>query len=77
MGFLVETERQVERHLDSHLGRLPVGDERSRAILEQMREDEIRHGRSGEALGARELPRPVKSLMTAFSRVMTRTAYRI
>jgi ubiquinone biosynthesis monooxygenase Coq7 len=75
MGFLVETECQVERHLDGHLARLPDSDARSRAILEQMREDEIRHGESGKALGAADLPLPVKRAMTAFSKVMTRTAY--
>lgn len=75
MGFLVETESQVERHLDGHLARLPDSDARSRAILEQMREDEVRHGASGEALGAADLPLPVKRAMTAVSRVMTRTAY--
>ncbi len=77
LGFLVETERQVERHLEGHLERLPAGDERSRAILVQMREDEIRHGQSAELLGARELPGPVKAAMKLFSRVMTRTAYRV
>jgi ubiquinone biosynthesis monooxygenase Coq7 len=77
LGFLVETERQVERHLDGHLERLPKGDARSRAILEQMRQDEIRHGQSGEKLGARQLPRPVKLAMSLASRIMTRTAYRI
>jgi ubiquinone biosynthesis monooxygenase Coq7 len=77
LGFLVETERQVEKHLDGHLDRLPPHDQRSRAILEQMREDEIRHGRSGEALGAPELPMPVRAAMRVFSKVMTRSAYRI
>lgn len=75
LGFLVETERQVERHLDGHLEMLPGSDARSRAIIEQMRADEIDHGRSGEALGARELPLPVKAAMKIASRVMTRTAY--
>jgi ubiquinone biosynthesis monooxygenase Coq7 len=77
LAFLVETERQVERHLDGHLERLPPGDERSRAILEQMRRDEIEHGRSGERLGAPEMPAPVKAAMRLISKVMTRTAYRI
>jgi ubiquinone biosynthesis monooxygenase Coq7 len=77
LGFVVETERQVERHLEGHLERLPASDERSRAILIQMREDEVRHGRSAELLGARELPGPVKAAMKLFSRVMTRTAYRL
>lgn len=75
LGFLVETERQVERHLEGHLDRLPLEDRRSRAILEQMRKDEIAHGRSGEALGAEELPQPVRSAMKLMSSVMTRTAY--
>ncbi len=75
LGFLVETERQVERHLDSHLQRLPAEDTRSRAIVEQMRTDEIEHGRSGEALGAHELPLAVKAAMKMASRVMTRSAY--
>jgi ubiquinone biosynthesis monooxygenase Coq7 len=75
MGFLVETECQVERHLDRHLARLPDSDVRSRKILEQMREDEIRHGASGKALGAAELPLPVKRAMNTVAKVMTRTAY--
>ena len=75
LGFLVETERQVERHLDGHLDRLPPTDLRSRAILEQMREDEIRHGRSGQSLGARELPLPVRTAMKLVSKAMTRSAY--
>ena len=75
LGFLVETERQVEKHLDGHLERLPQGDGRSRAIVEQMREDEIAHGRRGEALGARELPGPVRAAMRAASKLMTRLAY--
>lgn len=75
LGFLVETERQVEQHLDGHLGMLPGSDARSRAIIEQMRADEIGHGRSGEALGARELPPAVKAAMKVASTAMTRTAY--
>jgi ubiquinone biosynthesis monooxygenase Coq7 len=75
LGFLSETEAQVEQHLEGHLDRLPPGDRRSRAILEQMRDDENRHGRTGRALGAAELPQPVKAAMRAFSKVMTRTAY--
>jgi len=77
LGFLAETEAQVEKHLDGHLERLPEGDARSRAILEQMRADENRHGQTGRALGGEELPLPIKMAMRAFSRVMTRTAYRI
>jgi ubiquinone biosynthesis monooxygenase Coq7 len=75
MGFLAETECQVERHLEGHLQRLPREDERSRAVVEQMREDESRHGESGRALGAAELPLAVKAVMRLASRVMTRTAY--
>ena len=75
LGFLTETEAQVEQHLDGHLDRMPPGDQRSRTIIEQMREDERRHGQSGRALGGTELPLPVKLAMRAFSRVMTRTAY--
>lgn len=75
LGFLAETEAQVEQHLDGHLDRLPRDDARSRAILEQMRDDENRHGETGRKLGAAELPGPVKAAMRAFSKVMTRTAY--
>lgn len=75
MGFLAETEAQVERHLDGHLQRLPADDRRSRAVLEQMRSDEQRHGALGRSLGAEELPLPVKAAMKLASRVMTRTAY--
>ena len=76
MGFLVETERQVEKHLDGHLERLPAGDARSRAILEQMREDEIGHANTGRALGAAELPPPIRGAMRLVAKVMTQTAYR-
>jgi len=75
MGFLAETEAQVERHLDGHLQRLPDSDARSRAVVEQMKADENRHGASGRELGAAELPLPVKAAMRLASRVMTRTAY--
>ncbi len=75
MGFLAETESQVERHLEGHLGKLPLDDARSRAVILQMRDDEHRHGESGRALGAAELPYPVKLAMRAASKVMTRTAY--
>ena len=76
MGFLVETERQVEKHIDGHLDRLPPDDARSRAILEQMREDEIGHANTGSALGAAELPPPIKGAMRLMAKVMTETAYR-
>jgi ubiquinone biosynthesis monooxygenase Coq7 len=75
LGFLAETEAQVERHLEGHLDRLPADDRCSRAIVAQMSEDENRHGRTGRELGAAELPYPVKLAMRAASRVMTRTAY--
>jgi 3-demethoxyubiquinol 3-hydroxylase len=75
LGFLSETEAQVERHLDGHLERLPADDIGSRQIVEKMREDEIRHGSAGRALGAAELPGVVKAAMGVASRVMTRTAY--
>ena len=75
LGFVVETERQVERHLDGHLGRLPVGDARSRAILETMRTEEIAHGATAAAAGGARLPALVRSLMRQTARIMTRTAY--
>ena len=75
LGFVAETERQVVRHLDGHLARLPEADTPSRAILEQMRADEDGHATQVIEAGARELPRPVKTLMQLAARVMTRTAY--
>ena len=75
MGFLAETEKQVERHLEGHLEMLPRDDTRTRAMVLQMRDDERRHGQAGWALGAAELPYPVKAAMRAASKVMTRTAY--
>ena len=75
LGFLAETEAQVERHLEGHLDRLAPGDQRTRAVLVQMREDENRHGAAGRALGGAELPYVVKLAMRAASKVMTRTAY--
>lgn len=77
LGFVAETERQVIEHLESHLHELPEGDERSRRIVEQMRDDEARHGSEASAAGGRELPRPVRDLMRRTARVMTRLAYRI
>jgi 3-demethoxyubiquinol 3-hydroxylase len=77
LGFVAETERQVEGHLKSHLGRLPVADERSRAIVEAMCNDEIGHGRQAEKAGAANLPGPVRELMRRTARVMTHTAYRL
>lgn len=75
LGFLTETERQVEGHLDSHLATLPQQDARSRAILEQMKADEIHHAETAIAHGARELPAPVQQAMRLSSKVMTRLAY--
>lgn len=75
LGFLAETERQVEAHLDRHLTELPVQDLKSRAIVEQMRLEEIAHAETAIRLGARELPPPVKTVMKLVSRLMTRTAY--
>lgn len=77
LGFLAETERQVEKHLDSHLGQLPMDDLRSRTIVEQMRDDEIAHAEMAVAYGAAELPFPVKASMRAVAGVMTRVAYRL
>ena len=75
LGFVVETERQVEGHLDDHLGRLPAADLRSRAIVEQMRTDEAAHGANARAAGGTELPGPVRALMRHTARIMTGTAY--
>jgi ubiquinone biosynthesis monooxygenase Coq7 len=77
LGFLAETEHQVVRHLDGHLQRLPADDNKSRAILEQMKEDEARHKATALSAGGTELPFVVRKLMTLASRVMTYTAYRI
>lgn len=77
LGFVVETERQVEAHLDGHLQSLPAADLKSRAIVDQMRIDEIEHGAAAQALGAAELPAPVKLAMKGMAKVMTTLAYRI
>jgi ubiquinone biosynthesis monooxygenase Coq7 len=77
LGFLAETERQVEAHLDHHLRELPTQDGRSRAIVAQMRLDEIAHAETAVRLGARELPLPTVLLMKLASRTMTRTAYHL
>ena len=77
LGFLAETENQVVRHLDSHLDKLPGPDNKSRAILEQMRKDESHHATVAMELGAVELPGAVRRLMQLCSKVMTTTAYRI
>lgn len=77
LGFVVETEKQVEAHLASHLQALPETDLKSRAIVEQMRLDEIEHGEAAQNLGAKELPAPVKLAMKAAAKCMTSTAYYI
>lgn len=77
LGFLAETERQVEAHLDGHLQALPEGDGRSRAIVDQMRLDEIQHAEAAVRYGATELPAPAKAIMKIMAKVMTGIAYRI
>lgn len=75
LGFVVETERQVEAHLASHLQRLPENDRKSRLVVEQMRQDEMAHGSAAQSLGATEVPLPVRQAMQAMSKVMTSVAY--
>ena len=77
LGFVVETERQVEAHLDEHLQTLPEADQRSRDILRQMKADEARHAEHAEQAGARVLPWPVPSLMAGASKLMKAVAYRL
>jgi ubiquinone biosynthesis monooxygenase Coq7 len=77
LGFLVETERQVEAHLDGHLSQLPGHDGRSREIVDQMRIDEIAHADTALRLGAADLPEAAKAAMRIAAKVMTTTAYRI
>jgi len=77
LGFVAETERQVEGHLAGHLDQLPEGDTRSRAIVEAMRHDEVGHGEKAQSAGGMHLPGPVRELMRRTARVMTHTAYRI
>jgi ubiquinone biosynthesis monooxygenase Coq7 len=77
LGFVAETERQVEAHLHEHLERLPPGDVRSRAILETMKTDEARHAAHAEASGARQLPQPIPKLMALSSAIMKAVAYRV
>jgi ubiquinone biosynthesis monooxygenase Coq7 len=76
LGFVVETERQVEEHLTDHMDRLPQADARSRAIVAAMRDDEARHGATARDAGASELPLPIRALMRATAKLMTLTAYR-
>ena len=75
LGFLAETERQVGAHLQSHLGKLPENDVKSRAVVEQMYTDETRHSEMAVSLGGVELPLPVKLAMQLGGKIMTRTAY--
>ena len=77
LGFVAETEKQVENHLESHLETLPKEDQRSRAIVDQMRLDEIAHGQAAKNAGGANLPEPIQKIMQAMSKVMTTTAYKI
>jgi ubiquinone biosynthesis monooxygenase Coq7 len=77
LGFMAETERQVEQHLQSHLERLPEGDAASRAIVAQMKDDEVRHAETATEHGGADLPFPVRFAMRMAARVMTRTAHYI
>ena len=77
LGFVVETERQVEAHLESHLGLLPANDGPSRAIVAQMKTDEAQHAKEALAAGAAELPAPFKGMMQVAAKVMTTVAHRI
>jgi 3-demethoxyubiquinol 3-hydroxylase len=77
LGFVVETERQVEQHLAGHLERLPEGDSASRAIVQRMKEEEAEHARSAQSAGAAALPAPMRWAMRAAAKVMTTTAHRI
>jgi ubiquinone biosynthesis monooxygenase Coq7 len=77
LGFVAETEKQVENHLESHLKTLPKDDQRSRAIVDQMRMDEIEHGQAAKNAGGAALPEPIQKMMQAMSKVMTSTAYKI
>lgn len=77
LGFVAETEKQVENHLESHLKKLPEEDHRSRAIVDQMRKDEIEHGQAALQAGGIPLPEPIQKMMQAVSKVMTSTAYKI
>jgi len=77
LGFLAETEHQVVRHLDSHLEQLPLEDSRSRAILEQMKADELKHATTAISHGGAPLPTPVRKMMQLTSKLMTKSAYYI
>ena len=75
LGFVVETERQVEDHLDEHLAQIPSDDEKTRTVLEQMKADEVHHAQIAHAAGGAELPAPIRSAMRLTSKVMTGTVY--
>lgn len=75
LGFMAETERQVEQHLDGHLERLPAGDQRSRAVIEQMKDDEVHHAESAIEQGGAALPLPARLAMRAAAKLMTTTAH--
>ena len=77
LGFVAETEKQVENHLEDHLEKLPTEDQRSRAIVDQMRMDEIEHGQAAISAGGAVLPESIKKFMQTISKVMTTTAYKI
>ena len=75
LGFVVETERQVEDHLDEHLEQIPIDDEKTRTILEQMKADEVHHAQIAHAAGGAELPAPIRAAMRLTSKMMTGTVY--
>ena len=77
LGFVAETERQVESHLDAHLADVPPEDEKTRVILERMKEDEVGHAAKAVAAGGAPLPAPIRSAMKLMSKVMTTTVYRV
>lgn len=77
LGFVAETEKQVEGHLDEHLEQVPERDQKTRAILEQMKIDEIEHGEKAKAIGGVDLPSPIKLAMKMTSKIMTKSVYRI
>ena len=77
LGFVVETEKQVEAHLTGHLETLPIGDAADRAVVEQMRADEVAHGAAAQDCGAAELPGPVSAAMRAAGKIMTTVAYHV
>ena len=77
LGFVVETETQVEAHLNHHLQRLPAADTASRAIVSQMKEDEVAHARMAQSAGALALPAPVRGLMRVAAKIMTTVAHRV